>query len=232
MRVLVIGDTHFPFVHPMYRRFIQDMRNLYKPDRIVHVGDVQDQHAASPNYEGNPNGRSTGDEMNEALAETRKWHNTFRNVAVCIGNHDRRHIMAARKANLNDRYIRDYADVWETPTWDWRFSHRIDGVLYEHGTGTSGKNAAMNRAIDKRTSLVMGHTHTYAGVRYHANDTSIIFGLNVGCGIDIQAYAFEYGIDFAVRPVLGCGIITDGTLAQFIPMDCAKKYNRRRAKCS
>jgi hypothetical protein len=40
----------------------------------------------------------------------------------------------------------------------------------------------------------------------------------VGCGIDKNAYAFEYGRDFKKRPILGCGIVFSPTNAQFIPM--------------
>lgn len=229
-KVLVVSDTHFPFAHEQYLRFIKDARDKHKPDVICHIGDVVDQHSAAPNYDSDPNGRSTGDEMVESLEHTRLWHKTFPKALVCIGNHDKRHITAARKAGLNDRYLKDFAEVWETPSWKWALSHEIDGVRYEHGTGSSGKNAAINRAIEHRQSTVIGHVHAWAGTLYHANNHSVIFGLNVGAGIDLRAYAFEYGVDYVVRPMLGCGLVVDGEAGLFIPMKCGpgERYSRTK----
>ena len=109
--------------------------------------------------------------------------------------------------------------------------HIIDEVLYEHGTGSSGKDAAMNLAIQKRISTVIGHVHSYAGVKWHSNPKSRIFGLNAGCGIDCKQYAFHYSKAFPVRPVLGCGIVFNGDYAAFVPMPCGRgeKYHRSRA---
>jgi hypothetical protein len=103
--------------------------------------------------------------------------------------------------------------------------------LYEHGTGTSGKDAALNLAMQKRCNICIGHIHSWAGVKYHANSFNRIFGLNAGCGIDISAYAFAYGKQFAVRPILGCAVVVDGSYPTFIPMPCGEgeRYNRRRA---
>jgi len=227
----IIADTHFPWVHPMYLRFCRDTFCRFNVKQVVHIGDVADNHAVAPNYVADPDGRSTGDEAKETLQFTKLWHKAFPKALVCIGNHDKRHILAAQKQGLSDMFLRSYAEIWETPTWKWAFSHEIDGVRYEHGSGSSGKNAALNRAIEHRQSTVIGHTHTFGGVAYHCNYTSRIFGMNVACGIDVQAYAFEYGADFVVRPVLGCGVVIDGDVGLFIPMPCGprEKYHRSRA---
>ena len=39
-RILVIGDTHFPFVHENYFDFIVDTYNRYNCNRVVHIGDL------------------------------------------------------------------------------------------------------------------------------------------------------------------------------------------------
>lgn len=229
MVVGIIGDTHLPFCHPAYLRFCRDTFRRHNVKQVVHIGDVVDAHALSF-HEHNPNGQSAEDEASRAARELVKWKRAFPDLKVCIGNHDERHFRTARKAGMPDRYLRSYADVWDTPGWKWDFSHRIDGVLYEHGTGTTGKDAAMNRATQKRTSLVMGHVHAFAGVKYHSNEFDRIFGLNVGCGIDCRAYAFDYGKAFPIRPVLGCGIVRDGTEAVFVPMPCGPKEKYHRGK--
>jgi len=160
-----------------------------------------------------------------------RWHRAFPDATVCVGNHDCRHYRSARKAGIPDRYLRDYAEIWRTKRWRWAEAFRHDGVLYEHGTGSTGKDAALNRAMQKRCSLVMGHVHSWAGVKWHANEFDRIFGLNAGCGIDLKAYAFEYGRPFPIRPVLGCGIVIDGEAAHFQAMPCGRgqPYHRSRA---
>jgi len=226
----IIGDTHAPFTHPMYRRFCADTFARFGVDEIVHIGDVVDAHALSF-WDHDPDGRSAADEAELAALEVGEWYKQFPTLKVCIGNHDERHYRVAKKAGMPDRYIRPYAEVWRTPKWDWKMQHAVDGVLYEHGTGSSGKDAAFDRAVAQRCSMAIGHVHCYAGVKYHANPFNRIFGLNVGCGIDLRAYAFDYGRAFVVRPILGCGIVVDGEVGMFVPMACGdgERYHRSRA---
>lgn len=227
MRVGIVGDIHLPFTHPKYLRFCQDTFNAWGVRKVHFIGDIVDNHAISASWDHDPNGFSARDEYEAAKKELAKWLKVFPRATVSIGNHDARHFRTANKVGINNDFLKGYREVWGTPKWDWAYSHAYDGVLYEHGSGTSGKDAAINRAIQKRRSLVMGHVHTYAGVKWHTNEFSRIFGMNVGCGIDIDAYAFAYGKDFPVRPVLGCGVVVD-EVGYFIPMACGdgERYAR------
>ena len=226
----VIGDLHAPFIHPMYQRFVSDTFESWGVDKVHFIGDIVDAHALGF-WDHDPNGRSASDEASLAGQDVDSWYSLFPEATVSIGNHDERHYRVARKAGIPDSYLKGYRTIWGTPGWDWAMSHRHEGVLYEHGTGTSGKDGAFNRAMQKRISLVMGHIHSYAGVKYHTSDFSRIFAIQVGCGIDLRAYAFSYGMPFPTRPVLGCGIIQDGESAYFEPMPCGVKetYHRSRS---
>jgi hypothetical protein len=230
MRIGIVGDLHAPFVHPMYLRFILDTFNFWKVNHVHFIGDILDNHAISF-WDHDPNGRSAEDERAAALRYVQRWYKSFPGASVSIGNHDERPDRVAKKYGLPAAYLRSYKDVWQTPKWDWRFEHRHDGALYLHGTGTSGKDAAFNNATERMLSVVQGHVHCFAGVKYNCNPDFRVFGLNVGCGIDIRAYAFAYGRAFTRRPVLGCGIVLDGEDAFFVPMKCGKgeKYHRSRA---
>lgn len=230
MRVGVVGDIHLPFTHPLYLQFCLDVFEAWGVDHVHLIGDVVDLHALSF-YDIDPNGHSPEREAELAQDMLRDWVAAFPSSTVSIGNHDNRHYRRAQRAGVPDRYLKTYCELWDAPGWKWDLQHRIDGVLYEHGTGSHGKDAAFNRAKDKRTSLVMGHTHTHAGVKWHANEYNRIFGLNVGCGIDCSHYAFNYGKHFATRPVLGCGIVLDGVWPYFEPMPIGKgeRYHRKRA---
>ena len=50
-----------------------------------------------------------------------------------------------------------------------------------------------------------------------------VFGLNVGCGIDDEAYAFVYGKHSRNRVTLGCGVVFGPEQAIFVPM--GKEYS-------
>jgi hypothetical protein len=45
----------------------------------------------------------------------------------------------------------------------------------------------------------------------------MIFGMNVGCLVDMKTVAFKYAKKFKFKPTLGLGVITEG-VPQFIPM--------------
>jgi predicted phosphodiesterase len=230
MRIGIVGDIHEPFCHPMYRQFCYDVFDSWGVDRVHLVGDVVDNHAISF-HDPDPNGFGAFEEACRAHEGVQKWYDLWPDATVSIGNHDERHFRRARKDGVPDRFLKTFREVWGTPNWTWEMHRIMDGVRYQHGTGSSGKDAAVNQAVQRRTSVVQGHTHSWAGVKHHANDTSLIFGMNVGCGIDIDTYAMAYAKDFPVRPVLGCGVVLDGT-PYFEPMPCGpkSKYHKSKAK--
>lgn len=219
----IIGDTHEPFCRKGYREFCYEIFNKFAVGQIVHIGDEVDNHAISY-HETNPNGHSAGKEAELAQNNLHEWYKTFDKVNVCIGNHSALIERQAQTTGLPKKFIKTYEEIWEAPKgWKWQLQWEIDNVIYTHGTGSSGQNGAINRARDNRQSTVIGHIHSFGGVLYSASDRDMIFGLNVGCGIDVNAYAMEYGKPFAKRPTIGCGVVIDGRIGLFVPMDLGQK---------
>ena len=217
--VLVIGDTHLPFCHKDYLEFCKGVYRDYDCKTVVHIGDEVDNHAISF-HNSDPDGLSAGMEATHAQEGLNEWYKAFPEVTVIVGNHGALPYRQALANGIPKKFLRTYEEIWEAPDgWMWVHSAVIDGVLYEHGTGSSGKNAALNRAIDNRMSCVIGHVHSWGGVQYTANVDSTIFGMNVGCGIDNDSYAMAYGKPFTKKPTLGCGVVTDkGRRGIFVPM--------------
>jgi len=212
MRVLAIGDIHIPAEHPGYMDFCWNVYEYWQCDTVVFIGDVVDWHAISFHARelDSPN---PVDEYRVAREKIAEWQDWFPKAKVCIGNHDERVERLAASAGVPPQFIRSFSDTWQTPGWEWGRDHYIDGVRYFHGTGMSGQSPALRAAMASMTSTVCGHVHSQAGVRWTAGPDRMVFGLDTGCGLDPNHLAARYGRNLIRRPVLGCGVVLDGTHA-------------------
>lgn len=214
----VFSDIHAPFNHPNYLRFVTDTFKQYKVGQVVCCGDLIDNHTISRHLK-ETSAKSACDELDMSIAEVKKFTEAFPVAKLCIGNHDERIISQAATVGIDRRFLKSFSELLELPkTWEIGEEFVIDGVLYKHGINCLGKDGALNTALQERMSTVIGHSHSFGGVKYSANKRDMIFGMNVGCGIDIAAYAFAYGKHAKYRPTLGCGIVFDSQKAIFEPM--------------
>ena len=227
-KILVVGDTHFPAVHPGYLSFVQDVASRYRCDTFVHIGDVVDLHSIS-RFDALPEAPGAEDEYEQTKKVIKKWHKIFPKLVVTEGNHDFRQYRQARTVNIPGRFLKGYNELYETKGWKWLAEIVIDGVYYFHGTGVSGLHPAYNTMQKMLMSTVMGHIHTAGGIKWRANPEKRLFGLDVGCGVDDKHLAFKYGEHMKVRSILSCGVVIDGMPSHVI-MPCAEgeKYHRGR----
>jgi len=216
---LIIADTHLPFVHREYLGFCKETQRRYGCTNVCHVGDVVDNHAISF-HDPDPNGMSPAEELRLVRKELKRWFRAFPKVKAAIGNHDELHRRKAYRDGIPDGFLKSFKDAFEAPAgWQFGFEWRFGNWRLIHGTGTSGHDAAFKSAISGRISTAQGHIHTAAGVKFHASNKDIIWGMQVACGIDRKAYAFNYGRDFKDKPVLGCGVVLEnGRIPMFVPM--------------
>jgi len=216
--VLVIGDPHEPFTREGYMLFCREQQEKYECGTIVNIGDQVDNHYSSF-HDADPDGMGAGDELDEAILRTQRWHYLFPGAYVCIGNHDdiiRRQLYAN---GISARWMKPMNDVLGTPTWKWAMEHELYGVKYVHGTGTTGAQAAYTRAMKAGQSVVMGHVHTEASIRWHVTKTSRVFGLMTGCGVDDRVYAMAYAKNFPAKYIVSCAVVLErGTIPINLPM--------------
>lgn len=199
-------------------QFLQRVADKYQPDRIVHIGDLVDNHAISY-HERLPGLSSAKDEFQKARRQIRTLVDAFPKADWLIGNHDALTERQATSVGLPKEVLRDYNDLWEVP---WKVHERfselvIDKVVYMHGEGPGGMYAHGNRAKARFRSVVMGHFHSNAGTIWHATPDSRVFGLAVGCGVDNTKMQFLYGKVLPRKPILGCGVVVDGKRGIFEP---------------
>jgi predicted phosphodiesterase len=229
-RVLVIGDIHEPVGHPGYLAFMRHLRDKWKTDTVVFIGDVVDFHGVSFHAK-NPECPGPRDEYLQARNGVQKWYDAFDKAWVMIGNHDERVHRLAATVGIPSAFIRPYEEVWGTPHWCWQFDLKLEGVHYLHGTGCSGVRPAMLRAQQSCISTVIGHVHSVAGVQWQCGPEHRLFGMDVGCGVDREAMAMAYGRDTARKPVLSAGVVIDGIpYHEVMPCGPGEKFNRRKFK--
>jgi hypothetical protein len=214
----IIGDMHHPFCHPNYLEFVRDTFRKYGVTKAVCAGDEWDNCALSE-YDDDPDGLSPGDERMAALESIQPWYKAFPKLEVMESNHGLRPFKKAMRAGIPRAYLRGYREFMQAPIgWQWHKRLIIKNVLYIHGEPHNGQLAAINAAKANRISTVIGHVHSYGGCLYSRTNKDEIFGLNVGCGIEQNAYAFQYADSMPARPTLGVGIVRQGKEAIYVPM--------------
>lgn len=222
--LLAISDLQEPFGHVDAFDFVcHVLKTFWTPAerakvKIFNVGDEVDQHTIG-RWPANPDGMSGGDELKEAILRLQPWFKKFPVTKVCWSNHTYRAWKKASEAGLPSAFMRTVKEVYQAPKgWEWAQEWYIDDIMLEHGENVSGQTAALKAALDNRRKTIIGHQHTNGGVIHSgAKSHADIWGLNTGCLIDIEKYAFSYGKAYRNKPTLGCGVVVNG-IPYFVPM--------------
>jgi len=203
-RVLCIGDLHEPFCLDGYIDFCIEIYKKHSCNKVVFIGDVIDNHYSSY-HETDADGLGGGNELDLAIEKISKWYEAFPQADVTIGNHDRLIMRKAQTGGIPTKWIKEYKEVLNTP--EWNFTHRviIDNVQYIHGEAGTAKAKCKADMM----STVQGHLHTQCYTEWFAGANFKIFGAQVGCGIDHDAYAMAYA-KAGKKPIIGCAVIING----------------------
>ncbi len=213
---MTIPDTHFPAEHRDALAFLRAVKKKYRPDTVVHIGDVVDFHCASRFVKSSKN--SGDDEMDQAIRKLAPLYDCFPDVKVCIGNHDKRIADRICEAGLPSRAVKGLAELLDSPAgWKWADEHVVYGNVYEHGSQYGGRDGHIKAAAANMANTVIGHIHSHAGIAFVSNRRHLIWGVNSGCLIDFHAYNFDYARKGS-RPILGATVTID-KVPQFVPMN-------------
>lgn len=226
--ILGISDLQIPFEHHDAFDFVKHVKKYWIPEGykiiVVNVGDEFDQHTLSLKHFQDPDGLSGGHEYDEAMLHVQQWYQEFPVKRICTSNHTYRVAKKAYHAGIPQAFMKSIAEAYKAPPgWLWNDSWlfhdktRDFHLKAEHGENVSGPTAAINAAIQNRMSTMIGHQHSNGGVLWSDSEYNRIFGLNTGCLIDVDAYAFKYGKSIRKKPSLGMGLILNG-IPLFIPM--------------
>jgi hypothetical protein len=223
---LVISDLQIPFEHPNALKFCKELKRFFRisDDNVYNAGDETDQYFGSM-YKKSPDARhSPNSELKDSIDRMMGWYDAFPKMKLAISNHGTRWAKKAAEAEIPSQLLRKYEDVIQAPTgWQWK-SQWIIRSKYPwrliHGMGYSGQNGHRTAAMDGGMSTAIGHLHSHAGVAIIRTSCQKIWGMNTGCLIDEEQYAFEYGRDSRFKPCLGAGVVIDqGRAALWVPME-------------
>lgn len=200
---LIIGDLHAPWILPGYLEWCKELEKEYSCNKIILIGDVIDSGAWSF-HEHDVDGMSVGDELTASVKQLQLAYKLFPTADITLGNHDLLIARKARAAGLSQRFIKDFGEIIEAPkTWNFRHEFIYDNVRYIHGSIGN----AFTRAKESRMSTVQGHLHSQSFLQYSVSEKDAIFGLQIGCGVDREAYAFDYAKPMPKKPVISAGVV-------------------------
>lgn len=207
-RVLCISDTQSPFHHPDTLPFLEALNKEIKPTRIVHIGDSLDQYALG-NYIRDPEAMPITEEVKRSKEFLRQLYKLFPKAIEVDSNHNNRLFKRAMEAGIPKSFLKTYQEILESP-WDYQARVTIDEVIYEHGEAYSGQTPYRSAAMANMQSTVHGHFHQSSGIAYISTREKMLFGMNVGCLIDNDSYAFAYNKNYKFFPTLACGAVLYG----------------------
>lgn len=209
--VLVISDLHIPYHHPDAFDFLKALKQKYKPDLVVNVGDEIDQHNISM-HESNPDLPSSGDELRLSRKYIHELEKIFPKMKIMHSNHSSLIYRRAIKHGLSAEYLKSYNEFLQVgPGWEW-----VDDLYITLSDGqkcffTHGMSArALQVSMQYGCNVVQGHYHTKFSIEYFSNPDKLVWALQTGCLINQKSMAFNYAKNFKSRFIIGTAMILDG----------------------
>ncbi len=192
-------------------------------ENVMHAGDEADQFHGSMHEKGADYALTPTQELKLTKEILKEWYAAFPKMKLAISNHGLRWVKKASHAEIPSQLLQDYRTIIEAPRgWQWREEWVIPTkkpFRLIHGMGYSGRNGARNAAIDAGMSTAIGHLHSFSGIDYINTQSLGIWGMNVGCLIDGESFAFNYGKYNRQKPCLGVGVVfNEGAMPVWVPL--------------
>lgn len=210
-RILLISDMHIPYHHPDLIKFLRHLKDKYNPTRIICLGDELDKHALSY-HDSDPDLPSAGDELRKSLPVIQELFQIFPKMDIIESNHGSLVWRKAKTFGIPKHYIRSYNEVLGVDGgWKWSFDLTITLPTGQQCYIHHGKSSdVLNLSQQMGMCAVQGHYHESFKVAYWGNPNGLFWGLQAGCLIDDNSYAFSYNNVNIKRPIIGTALIIDG----------------------
>ena len=223
---LIQSDLQAVYHNEKALKFCAYLKRHYQiPDEnVINVGDELDLNTASmytkdPDCEHTPKG-----EIRAAQEWVKEWSSHFPKMMVCISNHGLRWVRKATASEIPSQCLRAYQEIFQIPdTWVYKEEWRIPTkhpFRVIHGMGYSGQQGHRMAALDAGISTAIGHLHSHAGIVYLRMAGQELWGMNTGCLIDPDSFAFSYGKWNRFKPCLGTSVVfNSGRTPVWFPLE-------------
>ena len=228
--ILILSDTHFPYQHPQYFKWVKKIKDHIKFSSVIHIGDLVDFHSISF-HSHSPELPNIKYEIDNAKKHILKLRKLFpMPMQILNGNHDIRIQRMAENANMPESFIKDLSDILGIEkSWKWTWHDKLiitlpnkNKVFFTHHF----KSSVLSSSKELGMSFVAGHQHTQSNLSYWSSPTALNFAMTVGCSIDPKHEAFKYAKNFIKRPIISLGAIIDNQPMLFaMPMDSNGNWN-------
>jgi len=227
VKILCVGDTHFPYEKQTYLNQLYAFASQYHPTHIIQIGDLYDQY----NFSRYP---KEEDKLakSELFAGRKKAEEFWRTLqqaspqARCyqlVGNHCMRMLKKVKQVApellpmVREYWTKVYRFQEVTTLQDDRSELVINNVLFIHGyLANLGDHLKLNRQ-----NVVVGHSHK-GGVVYIRHNTKTLFELNCGHLADDSKLPFSYPPQRTTFWTPGFGVVetllNNTITARFIPL--------------
>ena len=206
--VLIISDLHFPYAHQDWHPFLKAIKEQYKPQIILNVGDEVDAHAISF-HDSDSSLPSADQELDEAIKEIQSLRDLFPKMYICESNHGSLAYRKIKHHGIPIRNLKELSDLYETPQWSWHHEILLE-TLQGFVTVVHGKTGGRGKlATEQGNSAIQGHFHSTLELSWIQSTMNTRFNMIVGCLIDAKSMAFAYGKNFTKKPMLGVGWINE-----------------------
>jgi len=206
---IIISDLHIPYQHPDAFEFLAKVADEFGLEEAYNVGDVVDNH--TPSFHDTEYGcLSPQDEYITAQEMCQELAEIFPKMKVSLGNHDLLPERKAKMAGIPEDCIVDINKRYGV-NWDWARKHYFKVDPYNNCMMIHNLTAnTLSNARNYSHCSLQGHHHSLFGVEYFADHETLRWSMSVGCLIDTDSPAFNYGRQQMIkRPVLGCGAIIE-----------------------
>lgn len=209
--ILFISDMHYPYNHPDVVAFLKALKNKYKPDMVISLGDEIDGNSWSF-HEKEPDLLSPGKELETAINRLQPIYKMFPKMHLVESNHGSLVYRKGKAAGLPRHVLKSYRDVIQAPKdWHWHddlIVYASDGMpIYVcHGKSADAIKLSQNMGM----STVNGHFHEKFEVRYWGNKLGLFWSVVAGCLIENSSLAFAYNKLNLKRPLIGTVVVVEG----------------------
>jgi len=211
--ILAFGDTHAPYHQKGTLGFLNKVKEDFRPDRVIHLGDLLDIYSVSSYPKDLNHPDSWTDELKKGREFVGELSEMFPDMELLSSNHDARVYTKSHLSGIPREFLVPYLDVIGAPS-SWKLYERINltvdkgrsSWLFSH-TLVGG---AARASKDLGTSVVLGHSHTKFGATAFRSGKETIWGVDAGCLISDKGSPYSYNKNQLGRPIHGCVVILNG----------------------